>query len=1363
MEYVEQVREGEKMKKVSIALIITVLLQLFASFTLAAEYPNIVANSKMDSIKGWTGAGGGTLSVDSAQNADGTKGSSLKCIYNNGNYYDVITNINMSTGTTYVVSFYAKASEEAMRLLPIRFFEGNNGYAYLPAQSLSTKWEHYSFEWTQPEKNSSGNKIGGGGSFVFRVQDMGTVWIDDVLIYDASYVPEDSGVKNPNYYVPYEYDPGVRPQELAGFSDTAGHWAEDTVGILKADGAISGVDDEHFEPDRNITRAEFLTLLMKQFDLEAGTYGNIYSDVGAGDWYAPIIQNAYEMGLISPLLTPDGKFRPREAITREDACVMADSYAVYNGYEMKKAAADFADSADISAYAKASVDGAYRRGIVSGMPDGSFCPGAGLTRGEAAQILLNVIECGGKTAIYVDPDGGDDANDATKSRPVRTFSKAQSMVREANRDMHHNLYVLIKAGEHFIDKPIELTAQDSGTNGCSVIYTSYGGAKAYLSGGRHIDTSWEIDDAGKGIYKTYVGSDIKTRQMFVNGIRMTRARTESGFVSEGSRIDDNETGYVTGDTYFAGYRNIRDMELVYYQEWTNPRCMVDRLEKNGDGTVTLKMANPCWSFLMNKEHLKVSMPVYFENQYEFIDEEGEWYLDDAGWLYYKPFSFIDLDTADVVLPVTESLLTTTGSTEEQVKNIALVNLGFRYATWLRPSTGAGYTDAQGGRIRENGDKVPDSAVWIKYAKGLSVRECEFSKMGITALNVTDWIEDAEICGNLIYDISGAGMYVGNHGENGGVTGDGYLSQNISINNNLVHDYGIDYGSSDGIECMTMSYATIAHNEVYNGRYSGLVLGYGAAGTRYAIDFLNNYVHDVLNDKIFDGGSIYVTRETSGTEERRNRIAYNYTSRQGNWSANLYNDNATTYWDVAHNVVNQKDKPKWDKDGSVKPSEALFYMCNGTIGNRVHNNYTTTLNHDVSAMFKTDEGPVTVLEDNYLYPNADWPEEALEIIANSGLESKYDKMYPAAIETVDTKVRSVSIKLGEVINAKDYIDAIGRKEVKMDLSPLFMTFETDRPDLIEVSPDGTIKSLATGTATLTMKIINGDMLYTKTMEINSGDGLEELRFAKSDVQLYEGTDTSIVPVGVTKLGADVTPDSISYSCSDEAVATVSADGTAAAVAAGNAEITVKAVWNGDAITRTLPVIVKKPVDSEEFSLDNYLVSSLDEMVTKNGFWIGGLPGDTIETDENGSTFATPANTVASAYTYKDELLHTRIRINADGGWPAMCLRVNKQYETYGTNSSYMVFFNKNNINVQKFVLGSRRIFESGASASCDFEYRKEYDLKIGAVNHEDNVEIIVCIDDVPVLRFRDYDENRLTDEGYIQIYARSGSISFLKTE
>ena len=1348
------------MKKVCILMVIVVLTAMCAVSAYAAE-PNIITNSKMDRITGWNGVGTGTLTIDSSQNASGEQGSSLKVNFSNGNFYDVITQVNMTIGMTYTISFDAKASEEGIRILPIRFLQ--SGYDYMPTQTASIKWEHYSFEYTQPEVNSSGAKVDGSGTFVLRVQDIGTVWLDNVKIVDASYIPENPNAEQPKYYEPYHHKEEEHKQNIDSFVDTKGHWAEETINILKTEKAINGVDGFRYEPDRTITRAEFLTMLMLQLNVEDNTYNGAYFDVSDGEWYAAKIQNAKDIGLISSLITQDGNFRPNEAITREDACVLAESYAEYKGYENIRSRTEFSDDRLISVYARDSVYEACTKNIINGFDDGSFKPQGRLTRAEAAQILLNIIERSGKIAIYVDPENGSDINDGTKSNPFKTVEKAQAMVRDVSETMHHNIYVMIKAGEYYIDKPIELNTEDSGKNDCSVIYTSYGDGKACFSGGRHIDTNWQIDNIEKGIYKTFVGTNIQTRQMFVNGLRMTRARTEEGFKTENSRINDEETGYVTDDTYFATYKNVRDMELVYYQEWTNPRCGVDKLIKNNDGTITLIMEKPCWELLMNKEHLKISNPVYFENQYEFIDEEGEWYISNDGWLYFKPFDFIDLNTADIVLPVTERLMNVSGNKTEQIKNIAFINIGFKYAGWMRPSTNKGYSDSQGGRLRENGEKVPDSSVWIKYVKNLTVMDCEFSKMGITALNVTDWVEDTKIVGNNLYDLSGAGMYVGNHGEDGGASGDAFLSRNILIKNNIVHDYGIDYGSSDAIECMTMSYADISNNEVYNGRYSGLTLGYGAAGTKYAIDFTHNYVHDVLNDKIFDGGSIYVTKETSGTEERRNRVSYNYTSRQGNWSANLYNDNASTYWEFDHNVVNQKDKPKWNKDGSVMPTESLFFMSNGRIGNIVHDNYVTTLHNSVSAMYLTEEGPVATLENNYEYPDANWPEEAQKIIDESGLEQQYDEKYPSGIEVVDLKSNNISLQTGEKINIKEYMVALGRKEVSMDLSPLYMIYRTNRPDIISVSEDGTITSLGKGEAELKITIVNGDMIYRKTAKIYSGDDFEKLKFLKSEVQLYTKTETNIAPTVISAFGSEYEPDSVSYISDDINVASVDSAGNVKAISPGKAAIHIEGVWKNEKKSYIMPVTVKEKTDSKEFMLENYLVTNWNNAVLDNSFWIPGLKNDIAFTDENGTTFATPANTVASASQYGEELLHTRIRVNAEGGWPSINLRVKNQYETYNTNTSYMVTFGIGSISVQKFVLGKRRIFENGASAKCDFEYNKEYDLIIGAVNHEDNVEIIVCIEGKPILRFCDYDDNRITEAGYIQMYARSGSISLLKTE
>lgn len=47
------------------------------------------------------------------------------------------------------------------------------------------------------------------------------------------------------------------------FDDTAGHWAQNSIGTLAGNGIINGYDDGSFRPDSNITRAEAATIISK--------------------------------------------------------------------------------------------------------------------------------------------------------------------------------------------------------------------------------------------------------------------------------------------------------------------------------------------------------------------------------------------------------------------------------------------------------------------------------------------------------------------------------------------------------------------------------------------------------------------------------------------------------------------------------------------------------------------------------------------------------------------------------------------------------------------------------------------------------------------------------------------------------------------------------------------------------------------------------------------------------------------------------------------------------------------------------------------------------------------------------------------
>lgn len=167
------------------------------------------------------------------------------------------------------------------------------------------------------------------------------------------------------------------------FLDTVGHWAEEAVTKLTNEGLVSGVSETRFAPDKALTRAEFLALIVRANGL-TGQYRNQIADVSVDAWYADTVAAALDAGLIGR-----DSFRPDEIITREEmAEIIVKALGEKIGTSSEGKA--FTDANDIMN--KDAVAKAVSLGILSGYEDGSFGPQSGLTRGEAASMLVRYLE-----------------------------------------------------------------------------------------------------------------------------------------------------------------------------------------------------------------------------------------------------------------------------------------------------------------------------------------------------------------------------------------------------------------------------------------------------------------------------------------------------------------------------------------------------------------------------------------------------------------------------------------------------------------------------------------------------------------------------------------------------------------------------------------------------------------------------------------------------------------------------------------------------------------------------------------------------------------------------------------------------------
>lgn len=183
--------------------------------------------------------------------------------------------------------------------------------------------------------------------------------------------------------------PDTTPANKNVFSDMASaKWAETAVYALYEKGIVSGKTATQFYPNDNITRAEFVKLLVMASGKEIVKSSQIFADVTSDAWYFDYVNTAYNMGLVTG--DDKGNFNPDSQITREDMATMI--YRLMGNNEIKGDVNVFSDANTISDYAKTAVAYLNANGVVNGMGDGTFAPKNPATRAQAAQMIYNIIK-----------------------------------------------------------------------------------------------------------------------------------------------------------------------------------------------------------------------------------------------------------------------------------------------------------------------------------------------------------------------------------------------------------------------------------------------------------------------------------------------------------------------------------------------------------------------------------------------------------------------------------------------------------------------------------------------------------------------------------------------------------------------------------------------------------------------------------------------------------------------------------------------------------------------------------------------------------------------------------------------------------
>lgn len=192
-----------------------------------------------------------------------------------------------------------------------------------------------------------------------------------------------------------------------GFEDSGQHWAGGAIMALQSMDILAGYEDGTVKPDRTLSRAEFVKMLVETLELpDAPDQGVPFADMET-HWSRSHVQRALAAGLISAS-DYGSNFNPDGVIPREEmANLLAparESYAAAHPdikYSAQSAVLSFTDSAEVDARYLERVRKCAELGLLEGYPDGTFGPKRGLTRGEAATVLARMMGMRGAGTMVV--------------------------------------------------------------------------------------------------------------------------------------------------------------------------------------------------------------------------------------------------------------------------------------------------------------------------------------------------------------------------------------------------------------------------------------------------------------------------------------------------------------------------------------------------------------------------------------------------------------------------------------------------------------------------------------------------------------------------------------------------------------------------------------------------------------------------------------------------------------------------------------------------------------------------------------------------------------------------------------------------
>lgn len=536
--------------------------------------------------------------------------------------------------------------------------------------------------------------------------------------------------------------------------------------------------------------------------------------------------------------------------------------------------------------------------------------------------MVSLAFCGRNLCI----PAGNDKNPGTKEAPFNTLNRAIKQAREWRRlnwpEVAGGIYIRLEEGVYAQRNSLFLRPEDSGTPDSPTVICAVDGAHPVISGGVAV-TGWKRgcnhpavpEKLKQKIWSAeapLIGNRrVETRQMWVNGHKVQRAaQFPDGGLERMIDFNPEEqtiTIPVSQSVNPERLQNAGQLEMIVHQRWAIAILRVKSIDaKDGQAVVRfhepeshLEFAHPWPQPVIGGE--KGNSSFCLTNALELLDQPGEWFQEyPSGTIYYYPQAGENMETAEVIIPALETLVTIDGTLSRPVKHIQFNGITFAHTSWMRPSF-QGHVTLQGGfplldayKLQEPGlpEKAelenqawitrPETAIRVRGAEHIDFKHCTFRHLSSTGLDY-EWAVTASSVEDCQFtDIGGTALLVGAFPDGGFETHIPFipadvreLCSHITIRNNFISNVTNEDWGCVGIGAGYVRNMDISHNEVCHLNYSGICVGWGWTSLESGMcnnRIEANYVHHFAR-RLYDAGGLYTLSNQPGSVMRNNRIEH----------------------------------------------------------------------------------------------------------------------------------------------------------------------------------------------------------------------------------------------------------------------------------------------------------------------------------------------------------------------------------------------------------------------------------------------------------------------------------------------------------